>query len=105
MRTKTIVSVILATAAVSVVGWSHWKNEQQSGAPEALPLAVTIQITVPAEISQTLTVSGTLVGENEATVISETSGKVIVVKAQVGDWLTKGQTIVQVENDLKLVAL
>jgi len=38
-------------------------------------------------------------------VISETQGKIIAVKAQVGGWLNQGQTIVQVENDLKLVAL
>ncbi len=29
----------------------------------------------------------------------------MAVKAQVGEWLAKGQTIVQLENDLKLVAL
>jgi len=29
----------------------------------------------------------------------------VAVKAQVGEWLAKGQTIVQLENDLKLVAL
>ncbi|MDZ7292392.1 MAG: efflux RND transporter periplasmic adaptor subunit [candidate division KSB1 bacterium] len=105
MRSKTIIGVIVVIAALSVVAWSRWSNEQKSGVPEALPLAVKIQIVEPAEIKQTLNVSGTLVGENEAMVISETSGKVLAVKAQVGDWLTKGQTIVQVENDLRLVAL
>ncbi len=106
MKTKTILIVTLATAAISVVAWSHWKSEKQTAtAAEGLPLAVKIQVVTPAAISQSLAVSGTLVGENEATVISETNGKVLAVKAQVGDWLAKGQTIVQVENDLKFVAL
>lgn len=105
MRTKTIVGVIFATAAVSFVAWSRWNNEKQAQTPEALPLAVKITTIEPAPITQTLAVSGTLVGENEAVVISETNGKVTAVKAQIGDWLVKGQTIVQVENDLKLVAL
>jgi RND family efflux transporter MFP subunit len=106
MRTKTILIATLATAAVSFVAWSRWNSEKQSAKGiESLPLAVKIQVVTPAAISQSLVVSGTLVGENEATVISETQGKVVAVKAQVGDWLAKGQTILQVENDLKLVAL
>jgi RND family efflux transporter MFP subunit len=103
---KTILIATLATAAVSFVAWSRWGSDKQSGKGiESLPLSVKIQVVAPAAISQSLVVSGTLVGENEATVVSETQGKVVAVKAQVGDWLAKGQTILQVENDLKLVAL
>lgn len=106
MKPKTILIATLATAAVSFVAWSRWSSEKQSNhAAAGLPLSVKIQIALPASISQSLIVSGTLVGENETTVVSETQGKVIAVKAQVGDWLAKGQTILQVENDLKLVAL
>ncbi|MDZ7363565.1 MAG: efflux RND transporter periplasmic adaptor subunit [candidate division KSB1 bacterium] len=106
MKTRTIVGIILATAAISFVAWSHWKSEKQTvAASEGLPLAVKIHVVTPAAISQSLAVSGTLVGENEAMVISETNGKVLAVKAQIGDWLAEGQTIVQVENDLKRVAL
>jgi membrane fusion protein (multidrug efflux system) len=106
MKTKALLGVILATAAVTVVAWSHWKSEKQvAAAADGLPLAVKVQVLQTAAITQSLAVSGTLVGENEAMVISETNGKVLAVKAQVGDWLAKGQTIVQVENDLKFVAL
>jgi RND family efflux transporter MFP subunit len=106
MKTKALIIATLATAAVSFVGWSRWNSEKQSNhAAEGLPLSVKIQIIQLASISQSLIVSGTLIGENEATVISETQGKVVAVKAQVGDWLAQGQTILQVENDLKLVAL
>ena len=105
MKTKTTLGFALATFAISMVAWSRWGNEKQANNHKALPLAVKIQVLQPAEISQSLASSGTLVGENEATVVAETNGKVVAVKAQVGDWLAKGQTIVQLENDLKLVAL
>ncbi len=105
MKTKTVIIAILATAVISFVALSRWNNDNSSGASEALPLAVTIQTLQPAAVTKTLTISGTLVGEDEATVISETNGKIVAVRAQVGDWLNKGQTIVQVENDLKQVAL
>jgi RND family efflux transporter MFP subunit len=106
MKNKIIIGVFLATAVISFVAWSRWKSEKQANAATAsVPLSVKIQIMQPAPITQNLQVSGTLVGENEATVVSETNGKIIAVKAQVGDWLAKGQTIVQVENDLKFVAL
>ncbi len=105
MRSKIIFGILLATVGVSFVAWSRLKNEKQGDKAEALPLAVSIQVVQPQEITQSLTASGTLVGEDEATVISETNGKIIAVRAQVGDWLNKGQTIVQIENDLKQVAL
>ncbi|MEK7729499.1 MAG: efflux RND transporter periplasmic adaptor subunit [candidate division KSB1 bacterium] len=105
MKSKIIFGIVLATVGMSFVAWSRLKNEPQGDKAVALPLAVSIQVVQPSAITQTLTVSGTLLGEDEAVVISETNGKIVYVKAQVGDWLNKGQTIVQVENDLKHVAL
>ncbi len=105
MRSKIIFGILFATVGISFVAWSRLKTEPQGDKAVALPLAVNIQVVQPAALTQTLTVSGTLLGEDEAVVISETNGKIVHVKAQVGDWLNKGQTIVQVENDLKQVAL
>jgi len=106
MKTKTIAAVLLATAAMSFVAWSRWKTDKNtSAAVEGLPLSVKVQAVQPAAMEQSLSLSGTLVGENEATVISEAGGKITGVRAQVGDWVNKGQTIVQLENDLRHVAL
>lgn len=105
MKPMLFIGLLVASALMSVVAWSRWSDDQPNNVSAALPLAVQVQVVAPGEIVQTLPVSGTLVGENEATVISETNGTVVAVRAQVGDWLNKGQTIVQVENDLKLVAL
>ncbi len=105
MKAKTILIATLATAMVSFVAWSRWNDEKKPETASTQPLAVKIQAITPKGISKTLTVSGTLVGENEATVIAETGGKIEAVKAQIGDWLAKGQVIVQLENDLKAVAL
>lgn len=106
MKTKIILIATLATVAMSFVAWSRWKTDkQESGAVEGLPLSVKVQVVQPAAMSQSLVMSGTLVGENEATVIAEAGGKITGVRAQVGDWLNKGQTIVQLENDLRHVAL
>jgi RND family efflux transporter MFP subunit len=106
MKAKRIVIAILGTATISFVAWSRWNDEKKSdGLAASQPLAVKVQSINPKNIAQTLIVSGTLFGENEATVVAETNGKVVAVKAQVGEWLQKGQTIVQLENDLKLAAL
>jgi len=105
MKAKRILIATLATTMVSFVAWSRWNDEKKPEATAAQPLAVKIQTIVHQDISKNLTVSGTLVGENEATVVAETGGKVEAVKAQIGDWLAKGKIIVQLENDLKAVAL
>jgi multidrug efflux pump subunit AcrA (membrane-fusion protein) len=70
-----------------------------------LPFSVSVETAATGDIAQSLPVSGSLGGENEAVVVSETNGRIVEVRAQVGDWLEKGQVILQVENDLKAVAL
>ncbi len=105
MKAKIIIAGLVATAALSFVAWSRWNQDEQADVAEAQPLAVSITELQPAGLAKMLTVSGTLIGEDEATVVSETNGKIVAVRAQVGDWLNKGQTLVQVENDLKHVAL
>lgn len=105
MLSKKVIGLLVATVFISFVAWSRWISERPAAAPEARPIAVKTLSLSLGEMTQTLAVSGTLVGENEATVVSETNGTVLAVSAEVGEWLNKGETIVQVENELKLVAL
>lgn len=105
MRTKIIVGMAITLMILIVVSFAQKSKDKETGKNEALSLSVKIQVVQEASIKKSLNVSGTLEGENEAVVISETSGKITAVKAKVGDWLTKGQLIVQVENDLQEAAL
>jgi hypothetical protein len=63
MKNKTILAVIFATVAISVVAFSRWKSDKQANAaPEGMPLAVRIFVVQSAAITRNLVVSGTLVG-------------------------------------------
>ncbi|MDZ7266251.1 MAG: efflux RND transporter periplasmic adaptor subunit [candidate division KSB1 bacterium] len=105
MLSKKVIALLIVTVFISFVAWSRWHSERNAPVAEARPVAVRTITLSPAEMTQTLAVSGTLAGEYEATVVSETHGTIVAVRAQVGEWLNKGATIVQVENDLKLVAV
>lgn len=105
MRIKIVVGISLALIIASIALWSCQESKAKLDYDAALPISVSIQIIQPGELDRTLDVSGTLVGKNEASVISETQGKVEALGAHIGEWVNKGQTIVRIENDLKQVAL
>ncbi|MEO8400046.1 MAG: efflux RND transporter periplasmic adaptor subunit, partial [Ignavibacteriaceae bacterium] len=69
---------------------------------EAYPVKV-----VPVERKNTeksLELVGTIEANNDVAIISEAQGKVVGVYAKVGDYKTKGSTIIQLDNELKLAA-
>jgi len=104
MKIKLGAAVIIIISLLIVLSWAQREKESVSADGTLLP-AVKIQVLEPGSFRKTLSVSGTLQGENEAEVISETGGKVTAIKAEIGTWLGKGQTIVQIENDLQAVGL
>lgn len=105
MKTARYLGVMMTVAIIGIMARSRWAHEQEASDPGIVPIPVKIGIAERREIVHYLPVTGTLMGQNEATVVSETSGKIVEVKTRIGDWLEKDQVILQVENDLKAVAL
>jgi membrane fusion protein, multidrug efflux system len=104
MKIRIIIGAIVCVLILIVVSFAQRNTEKQKDKIEALPLSVKVQTLQQEKFKKNLDVSGTIEGENEAVIISETNGKVTGLKANIGDWVTKGQVVVQVENELQKAA-
>ncbi len=69
------------------------------------PIAVSVARAAYGTMTNQIKVTGTLEGIHEADIISETSGKVVKIDADVDGYLPANGTIAQVENDLQEILL
>ena len=65
---------------------------------------VTTDVVGKKEVSKSLELVGTITGDNDVAVVSESSGRVVGVNAKVGDYKTKGSLLIQLDSELKLAA-
>ncbi len=99
-RRNIIIAVIVVLAlalvssrVVSSVRARHGAVQAQTNFPvEVLTIA-------PAEYDETLSLSGTMMAENQTDVPAKVPGKIIQYLFEEGDWVEKGKTIVTVDRD------
>jgi RND family efflux transporter MFP subunit len=103
---KIIKPILIAAAAfaliISVLMFNKSRMDAQAESPKG-ETAVAI-VAVKAEkktLAQVFSAVGAIKSENDVVVISETSGKVIKVLANVGSLLRAGDAIVQVDSEIK----
>ncbi len=104
---RSIIIAVLTAAAVLIIsvlaihgcGRGDGPEEQAAGeaAAEGEATPVTVTPAVLGSIDDTLEISGTIQATNEVDVVSEASGKVSQVNADVGDYVRRGSTLVQVD--------
>lgn len=66
---------------------------------------VTVQKASNKNLSESLTMVGTIYANNDVNIVSETAGKVTAVYAKVGDYKSAGSVLFQVDDELKKAAL
>ena len=104
---RSIIIAVLAAVSVLVIsvlaihgcGRGDGPEQQAPGeaAAEADAIPVTVTPAVLGSIDDTLEISGTIQATDEVDVVSEASGKVSQVNADVGDYVRRGSTLVQVD--------
>jgi RND family efflux transporter MFP subunit len=103
---KAIVGVIVALAVivtVLVINKKKLARSTSGGIQDVYYVSV-----VNAEkknLSSTVTLTGTVIANNDVNIISETSGKVVANFTKVGDYKTAGSVLFQVDDELKKAAL
>ncbi len=105
-RSRTVmiaVAGIVLVAAVLLI----MSRPSQADAAKVEFRATPVEVT-PASVStieEIISAVGSVEAMRDVVVSSETAGRVIAVKVNVGDPVTKGQTLVQVDAELKEVAV
>lgn len=81
-----------------ILGCSKPKKEESVEKNTTPPTAVEGILVEKEKLNRTINSSGLTAGISETYVVSETQGKVLKVKFELGQYVKKGQTLVQVEN-------
>jgi len=95
--------IVVIGAIVILRLHSHSSNAGNSAEPAAV--SVTVSRVRRGSIVNRISVNGTLEGIHEADIISETSGKITKINAEVAEYVRVNSSIAEVENDLQEIAV
>lgn len=97
-------AVLLAVAAIVVVS-TRPSQADATNAQQVRAAAVEVTPAARGEVDDMVTAVGSVGANRDVMVSSETAGRVTAVLAEVGSTVKKGQTLVQVDAELKEVAV
>lgn len=96
-----ITSLLLAAIAAIPLASTGCKRQAEGGAVATAPQSppVELEVTTPsrATIPRTVRVTGTIFGDEEATIASKVSGRIVQTLVDLGDRVTPGDTLVRID--------
>lgn len=100
MKPKTL-AVLAAVVILSLIGWRVAgiikSRRAASAASQSYP--VEVLVVAPMDFDQTLSVTGTVMAENQTEVYPKVPGKIIRYLYAEGAWVERGQTVVTIDRD------
>jgi len=105
MRFAALLSLTVALPLLAGCGASgeeaeNQKNVASAGPPRQQPLPVEALTVTRGQLIERIEASGTVAGIREARVVSETQGIVEDVRFELGDYVEKGEVLVQVDDEV-----
>ena len=104
---KLFLLVLMAGGIVlGIYSCNKAKSDKQSDSGEAISTSYSVSVVQAARLNVAGQFSqvGTIAGYNDVMVVSETSGRVVKVDAEVGDFKKAGSVLVEVDSELKEAA-
>jgi RND family efflux transporter MFP subunit len=104
---KKLTTIFLILLTVSALAISSCGKQEEAAVAKPVEETFSVQAAKAeiAPMAATLKATGSLEGIREATINSETNGRIIAVGVQNGSRIGQGSTLVQVDNELKVIAL
>ncbi|MBI5021305.1 MAG: efflux RND transporter periplasmic adaptor subunit [Ignavibacteriales bacterium] len=99
-----IVTAVVLAAIIAILFYNKSRSTAKSTSEMLSSMSVSVTKAGKQTIASTRSMVGTIAANNDVAIISETSGKVIAVHAEVGQHVIAGATIVQVDDELKKAA-
>ncbi|MFN0156883.1 MAG: efflux RND transporter periplasmic adaptor subunit [Bacteroidota bacterium] len=97
--------VVFAVLVIAIMAVISSRGQGNIAAIKAAPVAVEVTAVSSGTLTETVAVVGTVSAMNDVLVSSETSGRITRVLVKVGDFVKAGQTLVQVDDELKAIAV
>ena len=105
-RTKIILTACIFLAAiVGILLYNKSQSEAKSKSDVLTSVPVTVATTVKQKLTNAQTLAGTIVANSDVAILAETQGKVVHVMAEVGQYVSAGSTIIQIDDELKKASL
>jgi membrane fusion protein, multidrug efflux system len=110
MKSRKKWIIILAVAAVVLVAAGlvltrSRTNQTELNTSATKPVAVEVMRVTKSDITTAVVAVGSIAAMQDVMVSSETAGRVTSVSVKTGDFVRQGQMLVQVDDELKKVAL
>ncbi|MDW8467148.1 MAG: efflux RND transporter periplasmic adaptor subunit [Chloroherpetonaceae bacterium] len=102
-----VIVVALFAGIIAILLNNKAKSDAKAAKSQETEKAVSVAtITVGRSVlSETLSLIGTIVANNDVAIVSETAGRVVAVYAKVGDYKPAGSVLMQVDDELRLANL
>jgi membrane fusion protein (multidrug efflux system) len=109
MLTRKMFLALAATLAVVLAAglfMALTSGQTQADASNATkPVAVEVAPATQTDLTEFVSAVGTITAMKDVMVSSETAGRVTAVPVRVGDYVRRGQTLVQVDDELRAIAV
>jgi RND family efflux transporter MFP subunit len=109
MKTTTrniILGLVLLVIIIGIYACNKAKSDGQNSTSGTIATSYSVSVITAARKDMTDSFSqvGTIVAYNDVAVVSETSGRVVKINAEVGDYKKAGSVLVEVDSELKEAA-
>jgi RND family efflux transporter MFP subunit len=107
MKRFTVISTLVVGVGVvaAILMTSKAESNAQQGNTIATAYSVSVVTAKEQNISENFSLVGTINANNDVVIMSETSGRVVKVNAEVGEFKQAGSVLVEVDDELKEAAL
>ncbi|MBX2990497.1 MAG: efflux RND transporter periplasmic adaptor subunit [Bacteroidetes bacterium] len=101
-RVKIIgIGVLILGAIVTILLYNKTQMQAKSKTTIITSYPVSVTSVMKSQLSETLSLVGTIAANNDVAVVSETQGRVVAINAGVGDFKSSGAVLVQIDDELK----
>ena len=96
----------LVVLVLGIYSCNKTKSDGQTSTSETIASSYSVSVISAAkkDLTDSFSQVGTIVAYNDVAVMSETSGRVVKVDAEVGDYKKAGSVLVEVDSELKEAA-
>lgn len=106
MKRFTVISTLVVAVGVvlAILMTNRAESTAQSGNTIATAYSVSVVTANKQDIAEKFSLVGTIAANNDVVILSETSGRIVKVNAEVGEYKPAGSVLVEVDDELKEAA-
>lgn len=109
MKKQTIIATVIVVALLGIITWTLASNKKEIDSKNTVrttqtTIAVTLSPVSMKETNADLVLVGTTQACKDVNITSESSGKIVQVNFRMGDFVTKGKVLAQIDDTYKRLA-